>query len=238
MMNRTLSAIMIAGAVFALGMPSVAAADGKPATYTVTLRSGKVLQDAYILDKKPNGITVGYKNGCMFIPFSDMPLEYQKKFGYDPISSARYEKKIIDKQKAAQKEENERLAKEKKRKAQQDKYYKDRQISMQQQRVRKLELQLEEAEKRLATTDQTIGENRATLAGMATADDSRVSIESPWGYGGRIRSGQHNATITNRLLKENDKLTFSRGNQAQDVIDLKLKLEAAQRSLDLMLEKQ
>ena len=46
MMNRTLSAIMIAGAVFALGMPSFAAADGKPATYTVTLRSGKVLQDA------------------------------------------------------------------------------------------------------------------------------------------------------------------------------------------------
>ena len=233
-MNRTFSAFLIAGMVFALGTAAYAADGSEPATHTVTLRSGKVLQDAYILDKKPNGITVAYKDGAMFIPFSDMPLEYQQKFGYDPIKSARYEKKILEQKKAAEKEEEERKEKEAKRKARDDKRYKDRRLLEQQQKVRRLELELEQAQKRLETTDKTISENRGTLAGMTTMDSTRVSIESPWGYGGRIRSGKNNAVLTNRILKENDKLEFNRGNQAQDVIDLKLKLEAAERTLDLM----
>lgn len=235
-MNRTFSAILIAGAVCALGTAAFAADDSKPATHTVTLRSGKVLQDAYILDKKPNGITVAYKDGAIFIPFSDMPLEYQQKFGYDAIKSARYEKKLHEQKKAAEKEEEARKEKEAKRKASDDKRYKSRQLLEQQQKVRRLELELEEAQKRLDTTDKTIGENRNSLAGMTTMDTSRVSIESPWGYGGRIRSGKNNAVLTNRLMKENDKLEFNRDKQAQDVIDLKLKLEAAQRSLALMKE--
>ena len=234
MMKRTISSILIAGAVFALGAAAYAADDSKPATHTVTLRSGKVLKDAYILDKKPNGVTVAYKDGAMFIPFSDMPLEYQQKFGYDPFKSARYENKIREQKKAAEKEEEARREKEAKSKAADDKRYKDRRLMEQQQKVRRLELELEQAQKRLDTTDKTISENRGTLAGMTTMDSSRVSIESPWGYGGRIRSGKNNAVLTNRLLKENDKLEFARGNQAQDVIDLKLKLEAAQRSFELM----
>jgi len=233
-MNRTFSTILTAAAILAFGT-AVRAADGdEPATHTVTLKSGRVLQDAYILDKKPNGITIAHKDGAMFIPFSDMPLEYQQKFGYDPIRSARYEKKIYEQKKIAEREEEERKAKEAQRKAQDDKRYKDRRLLEQQQKVRKLELELEEAQKRLETTDKTIGDNRSILAGMTTMDSSRVTIESPWGYGGRIRSGKNNAVLTNRLIKENDKLEFSRGNQAQDVIDLKLKLEAAQRSLELM----
>jgi len=235
-MKHTISAILIAGVVCALGTAAYAADDSKPATHTVTLRSGKVLQDAYILDKKPNGITVAYKDGAMFIPFSDMPLDYQQKFGYDPIKSARYERKLYEQKKAAEKEEEDRQKKEAKRKASDDKRYKSRQLLEQQQKVRRLELELEKAQKRLETTDKTIDDNRNALAGMTTMDSSRVSIESPWGYGGRIRSGKNNAVITNRLLKENDKLEFNRDNQAQAVIDLKLKLEAAQRSLALMKE--
>ena len=234
MMKRIFSSILIAGAVLALGSAAYAADGSEPVTRTVTLRSGKVLKDAYILDKKPNGITVAYKDGAMFIPFSDMPLEYQQKFGYDPIKSARYERKILDQKKIAEKEEEERREKEAKRKAADDKRFKDRRLMEQQQKVRRLELELEQAQKRLETTDKTISENRDTLAGMTTMDSSRVSIESPWGYGGRIRSGKNNAVLTNRLLKENDKLEFNRSNQAQDVIDLKLKLEAAQRSFELM----
>ena len=235
-MNRTFSAILIAGAVCALGTAAYAADDSKPATHTVTLRSGKVLQDAYILDKKPNGITVAYKDGAMFIPFSDMPLDYQKKFGYDPIKSARYEKKLYEQKKAAEREEEDRKEKEAKRKASDDKRYKSRQLLEQQQKVRRLELELEEAQKRLDATDKTLGENRSSLAGMTTMDSSRVSIESPWGYGGRIRSGKNKAALTNRLMKEHDTLESNRDNQAQAVLDLKLKLEAAQRSLALMKE--
>ena len=69
-MNHTtrfaiLTAVLLAGA-------AVYAADenSDKEKHTVTLRDGKVLEDAYILDKKPNGITLAYKDGCKFIKFS------------------------------------------------------------------------------------------------------------------------------------------------------------------------
>ena len=102
-MKLTTFAMMAAAALFAGAAFAADSGDGET-KHTVTLRSGKVLQDAYILDKKPNGITLAYKDGCMFIPFSDMPLEYQQKFGYDPIKSARYEKKLAEQKKALEKE--------------------------------------------------------------------------------------------------------------------------------------
>ena len=155
-MKFTAFAMMAAAALFAGAV--FAADEGKDGvkTQTVTLKSGKVLQDAYILDKKPNGITLAYKDGCMFVYFSDMPLEYQQKFGYDSIKSARYEKKLDEQKKIAAKEESERKAQEKMRNADEDKHYKDKRISAQQQTVRKLELQLAEAQKRLETTERTM----------------------------------------------------------------------------------
>ena len=97
----------------------------------VTLRNGKVLEDAYVLDKKPNGVTLAYKDGCMFVRFSDMPLEFQRIFGYDAIKSARYENKVREQQKIIENEEKERKAREDKRKAEQNKRYKDSRINAQ-----------------------------------------------------------------------------------------------------------
>ena len=82
--------------------------------------------------------------------------------------------------------------------------------------------------------DGNISQDRDAL-GMSTVGSSRVSIESPWGYGGPIRSGEHNAAVTNKLMKEVNSLDAKRENQAQNVIDLQLKLEAARRTLDKML---
>ena len=239
MMMKTGFALLTAAAMFAAGTAFAASASAnksEPEKHTVTLRDGKVLEDAYILDKKPNGITLAYKGGCKFIYFSDMPLEYQKMFGYDPIKSARYEKKLNEQKKAAAKEESARKERENKR-SEEDKHYKNRQISMQQQKVRKLELQLEEAKKRLNETEQTMKQDRESL-GMSSVESSQASIESPWGYSGRIRTGKGNAAVTNKLLKEIDTNTMKRDNQAQEVMSLQLKLEAAQRTLDALLEKE
>ena len=235
-MKFTAFAMMAAAALFAGAV--FAADEGKDGvkTQTVTLKSGKVLQDAYILDKKPNGITLAYKDGCMFVYFSDMPLEYQQKFGYDSIKSARYEKKLDEQKKFAEIEESERKAREK-RNANEDKHYKDKRISAQQQTVRKLELQLAEAQKRLETTEQTISQDRGSL-GMSSIGSKQVCIESPWGYGERIKSGELNSAVRNKLMKEVDTMGAKRDNQAQNVIDLQLKLEAAQRTLDALLQNQ
>ena len=229
-------AILTATALLACTAAFAAEPENGQKTFTVTLRSGKVLQDAYILDKKPNGITLAYKDGCMFIPFSDMPLEYQRKFGYDAIKSTRYEKKMDEQKKAIEKEEKERKDKAEKRRKDDDKRYKDNRINLQRQKVRKLELQLDEAKKRLETTEQTISQDRGAI-GMSSVSSNRACIESPWGYGERIRSGANSAAVTNKLMKEVDTMGAKRDNQAQDVIDLQLKLEAAQRALDEMLER-
>ena len=53
-----------------------------------------------------------------------------------------------------------------------------------------------------------------------------------WG----IRSSTYNAAVTNKLMKEVDTLGPKRDNQAQDVLDLQLKLEAAQKTLDSLLQ--
>ena len=204
-------------------------------TQTVTLRSGQVLEDAFILDKRPNGIMLAYKDGCMFVHFSDMPLEYQKAFGYDPIKSARYERKLNEQKKVLEKEEAERKARMEMRSEGEDKHYRDKRISAQQQTVRRLELELAEAQKRLAETEKVINQNRDAL-GLSEVGSKQVSVESPWGYGGRIRSSTYNAAVTNKLKKEVDTLGMKRDNQARDVITLKLKLEAAQRTLDELLQ--
>jgi hypothetical protein len=235
MMKHTAQFAILAAVLFA--GTAVFAADtdkNKTEKRTVTLRSGKVLEDAVILDKKPNGITLGYKDGATFIPYSDMPTEIQQKFGYDPIKSARYEKKIDDQKKAAKKAQEEQKAKEERQKTEQDKRNKDRRISQQQQKVRKIELELEEAKKKLDTMDNTVSEDRGAL--VSTLDNSsRVSVDTPWGVG-RVRTSSNNSAVRNKLMKEVDTMSVKRDNLAQDVIDLQLKLEAAQKTLNTLLE--
>ena len=237
MMKYTTRFTILAAAALLAGTAAFAADTDKVdiKTHTITLKDGKVLEDAYILDKKPNGITLAYKGGCMFVKFSDMPLKYQQAFGYDPIKSARYEKKQDEQKKALAREEAEQKAKAEIRKNQEDKHYKDKRINAQQQTVRKLELQLEEAQKRLDATEKTISQDRDAL-GMSEVGSEQVSVESPWGYGGRIRSSTRNSAVTNKLMKEVDTMSTKRDKQAQDVIDLKLKLEAAQRTLDALMQ--
>ena len=225
-----LAAVLFAGtAVFAADT-----AKDKVEKRTVTLKSGKVLEDAVILDKKPNGITLGYKDGATFIPYSDMPTDIQQKFGYDPIKSARYEKKIDDQKKASKKAQEEQKAREKQQKAGQDQRNKDRRISQQQQKVRKLELELEEAKKKLDDMDSTVSEDRSAL--VSTLDNStRVGVDTPWGVG-RVRTSSNNSAVRNKLMKEVDTMSVKRDNLAQDVIDLQMKLEAAQKTLNTLLE--
>ena len=233
-MNHT-ARFAILTAVLFVACTAVSAADSDkntPKKQTVTLRDGRVLEDAYILDKKPNGITLAYKNGCMFIRFSDMPTDIQKRFNYDPIKSARYERKIDEQKKVLKMEQDEEKAREQKRKEDRDKHNRDRRISQQQQTVAKLELQLEEAKKKLDNTEKTVSQDRGAL--VSTLDSKRVTVDTPWGVG-RITS-ENNGAVRNKLMKEADTLSVKRDNQAQDVIDLQLKLEAAQKTLDTMLQ--
>jgi len=233
-MNHTAHYVILAALMFA--GTAVFAADSKttekPQKRTVTLQSGKVLEDAYVLDKKPNGVTVGYKDGCIFVRYSDMPEKIQKQFGYNKEESDKYEKKIEDQKKANQKAAQEQKAKEKKQKSEQNKRNRERQIAQQELTVRKLELQLEEARKQLQTMESTVSQDRSAL--VSTINNNQVNVDTPWGF--RAHSSNRNSAVRNKLMKEVDITSVKRDNKAQDVIDLQLKLEAAQKTLDKLRE--
>ena len=234
-MNHTAHYVILAALMFA--GTAVFAADSKttekPQKRTVTLQSGKVLEDAYVLDKKPNGVTVGYKDGCIFVRYSDMPEKIQKQFGYNKEESDKYEKKIEDQKKANQKAAQEQKAKEKKQKSEQNKRNRERQIAQQEQTVRKLELQLEEAKKQLQNMESTVSQDRNAHV-STVGNNSRVSVDTPWGVN-RIRTS-NNSAVRNKLMREVDTVSVKRDNQAQNVIDLQLKLESAQKTLDKLRE--
>lgn len=234
-MKHTAQFAVLAALMFA-GTAVFAADTDKKVSRTVTLKNGKVLQDAVVLDKKPTGVTLGYKDGAAFVPFTDMSAKAQEYFGYDPEAAARYEKKVENQKKANQKAAEKQKAREQKQKTDQDKRNRERRIAQQEQTVRKLELQLDEAKKRLQNTENTVSQDRNALVSTVSSNTgTRVSVDTPWGVS-RIRTGSNNSAVRNKLLKEVDTMSMKRDNQAQDVIDLQLKLESAQKTLAKLRE--
>ena len=101
--------------------------------------------------------------------------------------------------------------------------------------VRKLELQLDEAKKKLQNSENIVSQDRnALVSTVASNNNTRVSIDTPWGVS-RVRTS-NNGAVRNKLLKEVDTMSVKRDNQAQNVIDLQLKLESAQKTLDKLRE--
>ncbi|MBR4718353.1 MAG: hypothetical protein IKP09_09875 [Lentisphaeria bacterium] len=234
-MNHTVHFAVLAALLFACTAVFAADSDkNKAEKHDITLKSGKVLKDAVILDKKPNGVTFGYKDGASFVRFSDMPEKAQKYFNYNPEEAEKYEKKIESQKAANKKAAEKQKAKEQKQKAEQDKRNHERRIAQQEQTVRKLELQLEEAKKKLSNTENTVSQDRGALVSTLN-DNTRVRVDTPWGVGS-IRTSNNNGAVRNKLMKEVDTLSVKRDNQAQDVIDLQLKLEAAQKTLEKLKE--
>ena len=234
-MNHTVHFAVLAALLFACTAVFAADSDkNKAEKHDITLKSGKVLKDAVILDKKPNGVTFGHKDGASFVRFSDMPEKAQKYFNYNPEEAEKYEKKIESQKAANKKAAEKQKAKEQKQKAEQDKRNHERRIAQQEQTVRKLELQLEEAKKKLSNTENTVSQDRGALVSTLN-DNTRVRVDTPWGVG-RIKTSNSNGAVRNKLMKEVDTLSVKRDNQAQDVIDLQLKLEAAQKTLEKLKE--
>jgi DNA repair exonuclease SbcCD ATPase subunit len=56
-----------------------------------TMASGRVLKNAYVMERKPNGVTVGHATGVMFVKYDQMSPELRKQLGYDEKKCAAYE---------------------------------------------------------------------------------------------------------------------------------------------------
>lgn len=202
----------------------------------LTLKSGKVLKHAYILSRKPNGVNIAHDDGASFYKFSDMPEEVQKIFKYDQEEAAAYEKKVEKSKKAAaKKEEADRQKKEQAMKESADRI-KNEKIFKQQASIKEMELRLAELERRAATMDRHIEENRRDKVSLAGIDN-RGGVVSVWGGGlTRIRGNNQTAGVVNDMRRENKDLEPKRDNIEVDIINLKLKIDAEKYSLEKLMK--
>ncbi len=69
--------------------PPASAADDRP---TITTRSGVTYERCKVRRVEPDGLNVFHSKGIAKIPFSELPEEYQKKYGYDAEQAATYSK--------------------------------------------------------------------------------------------------------------------------------------------------
>lgn len=65
-----------------------------------TMASGRVLKNAYIVERKPNGVVVGHSTGVMFVKFKKMSEAMRKELGYDAAKCNKYEERRRKKKKA------------------------------------------------------------------------------------------------------------------------------------------
>ncbi|NOY74563.1 MAG: hypothetical protein GXP32_02065 [Kiritimatiellaeota bacterium] len=81
----------------------------------VKLPNGKVLIDPYVISRRPDGLEIGHKIGIMFVKFKNLPVDIQKKYGYNPKKAAAYAKKQATRKQNLAKERKAAAAAERKR---------------------------------------------------------------------------------------------------------------------------
>ena len=65
-----------------------------------TFPNGRVIKNAYIVEKKNTGVVVGHSTGVMFVKYKKMPEDLRKELGYDPEKAAKYEERMRKRKKA------------------------------------------------------------------------------------------------------------------------------------------
>jgi len=102
-----LSAALVAGVVAAEETNAPAAKpDDRP---SITTRSGTTYERCKVRRVEPDGLNVFHSKGIAKIPFTDLPKEYQKKYGYDPKQASEYSRQKAEARRhAAARQEAER----------------------------------------------------------------------------------------------------------------------------------
>ena len=78
--------------------PATVSTNARP---DITTRSGVTYLRCKVTRVDPNGINVFHSKGIAKIPFTDLPDQYQEKYGYDPERAAAYQEAVQEKRAAA-----------------------------------------------------------------------------------------------------------------------------------------
>ncbi|MFA6715985.1 MAG: hypothetical protein WC082_15035 [Victivallales bacterium] len=186
--------ITLSGAVTALSAP-----ENKD---EITLPDGRVLEKPYIISRNPAGLNVGYKNGVIFVPFSEMSEEKQKYYKYDPEKAKEYNQKL-----AAARQQRQAKLKQKKMQAQQQEnddgfsYIPD--SSPEQSILGRLENEMVELRKENARLKKEYSDVRAGRISPVDAGDPYMSYRGGKVYRkGRSQSAGSAEMQKRRRLKE------------------------------------
>ncbi len=107
-----------------------------------TMESGRVLKNAYIMERKPDGIVVAHDCGVMFVKYSKMSEKMRKEFGYDAEKCAKYEAQKRKRKKARRKQAAAEQAKK-------DQFHKELKVRQDKYKINELENKIKSTELRI-----------------------------------------------------------------------------------------
>jgi len=109
----------------------------------LTLPDGRVLENAYVMSERPDGLEIGHRNGVMFISLTNLPESIQKKYNYNPEASAKYVARVADLK------EKRRLDQER-QKAEQARAFADEQKRTAEMQFEQLNIEIQQYQDRIA----------------------------------------------------------------------------------------
>ena len=216
-----------------------------------TLPNGRVLKNAYVMEKKPNGVVVGHSTGVMFVKYSKMPDELKKKLGYNAKKCAAYEKKARKYKKAQRK----RKAKEKAEEAKRHKEIQNRiekyKIVELKDKIRTTELRIERLKKeipKLEAESKTFLNDAVKLSSVTTSSGSHGNYWRGgfWGgsYGSNARYNASKREVKGRykaisaIGEEYSSAKFRLKNYKDEIDRKTIELEKMKRRLKILENKQ
>jgi len=147
-----------------------------------TFPSGRVIKNAYIIEKKPNGVVVGHSTGVMFVKYKKLPEDLRKKLGYDEAKYNKYNEKKRKKKKASRERNAAKNVKH-------EKFKKDLKIKRGKYRIRELENKIKETELRIARLKVEIPKLESESKSFMDSAVKLSSVSSNSGGNGFSRNG-------------------------------------------------
>ena len=161
-----------------------------------TMASGRVLRNAYIVERKPHGVVVGHSTGVMFVKYKKMPEKLRKELGYDAEKCAKYEEKRRKKKKARRERSAAKHAK-------QAKFNKNLKIKQGQYRIYDLENKIKATElhierlkreiPKLESDSKDFLDKAVKLSSVSSDSGDSFNRNGFWGGGGSNSRQRHSS---------------------------------------------
>lgn len=219
----------------------VYADDGIDGQDTFTLPNGRVLQHPYIMEKSPDGITIGHDEGCIFVRYKDLSPELQKKFNYDPVAAAKYAAQVA----ALDAQRKQQMAEQARQNAlvqqQVDKLQQQEGIQEQKYRIQRLQMEIDNIKADLPQLEKFAQDNHQSSINIAE-HPAAAGMGQMWGafsassdQTGQTEAGQQAHEMAQLDDQAKDAI-FKYRNLRASLDDKQIQLEREQLALQQMIK--